>query len=50
MTTVELEGEPSTERQAGDVRPLQSQSVDEACEAVGVARQSERLRRIRRTP
>ena len=49
MPSVEFQGKPSAEGQPKYVRSSQIERVDEACEAVGVLGQAERLGRIRRT-
>ena len=48
MPAIELECEPSSERQPGHVRPSQPERVDEPGEAIRVVRQTERRWWIRR--
>ena len=47
MTSAELDRQCTAERQPDHMRIAQREAVDEAGEAVGVARHAEPLRRIR---
>src|SRR5436309_12582297 len=50
MPTVELERQAGTERKTRDMWAFKSERIDERGQTIGVAVQSDRLRRIRRTP